>query len=285
MYTYSIYNLPYVSMTGRSAEKTGWSHNGRRMDVNLLCIFHNGECTFEIEGKFFEAKKGNIILVPKGCFYRPHTNSSVEYTFFQFNGDLEECKLPANELPSFKDAPHTQPIYGTVKEGSHTLVLDNLMDMGENTAEIELLLTKCLSSYNRYNEMLQMLLSIQFCELLFHISQSYCNQFESSDNMPAAVNKIVTYIHNNYTKKITLDVLCDEVNISKQYCMRLFKKYLHTTIDDYVLSTRMKHAAYLLRHTYMNVNEASSYLGFSSVSYFSRVFKRYYGVSPSDYYI
>ena len=65
--------------------------------------------------------------------------------------------------------------------------------------------------------------------------------------------------------------------------MRLFKKYMNMTINDYVIELRMKHAAYLLRDTYMNVNEAADYLGFSSVSYFSRVFKKYYGVSPSEY--
>ena len=45
----------------------------------------------------------------------------------------------------------------------------------------------------------------------------------------------------------------------------------------------MRHAAYLLSSTYMNVSEAADYLGFSSTSYFSRVFKQYYGVSPSEY--
>ena len=84
-------------------------------------------------------------------------------------------------------------------------------------------------------------------------------------------------------RKITLDDLCEEVNISKQYCMRIFKKHMHTTINDYILTTRMKHAAYCLRHTYMNVNETASYLGFSGVSYFSRVFKKQFGYSPNEY--
>lgn len=285
MYTYSIDKLPYVSMTGRVKEKKGWSHSGKKMNVNLLCIVHEGECVFKTEEKSYEVKKGNVILIPKGIFYSPHTDTSVEYTFFHFDGCFEECDVNAAQIPSFKDAPHTQPIYGTVDVGSHTLVFDSKMDLSDSISEIDLLLNKCLSSYNRYNEMLQLLLSIQFCELLFHISQGYCEQFEKENSFPAAVNKIIAYIHSNYTQRITLDLLCEEVNISKQYCMRLFKKYLHTTINDYILTTRMKHAAYLLRHTYMNVNEASNYLGFSSVSYFSRVFKRYYGVSPSEYFV
>ncbi len=285
MFKYSIDKLPYISMTGRSAEKKSWSHNGRKMDVNLLCIVHDGECTFEIEGEEFDAKKGTVIIVPKGYFYKPHTDTSAEYTFFHFDGDLEECDLDTTPIPSFMDAPHTQPIYGIVEFGNHTLILNKKIDISDDIVNIDLLLKKCLSSYNKYNEMLELLLSIQFCELLFHISENYCKQFEASDNFPVAVNKIIAYIHSNYTKKITLDKLCEEVNISKQYCMRLFKKYLHTTINDYILSTRMKHAAYLLRHTYMNVNEASLYLGFSSVSYFSRVFKKYYGVSPSEYFM
>ena len=66
--------------------------------------------------------------------------------------------------------------------------------------------------------------------------------------------------------------------------MRVFRKYMQMTIGDYILDLRMRHAAYLLRNTYMNVNQAADYLGFSSTSYFSRVFKKYYGVSPSAYF-
>ena len=65
--------------------------------------------------------------------------------------------------------------------------------------------------------------------------------------------------------------------------MRIFKKHMHTTINDYILDLRMRHAAYLLSSTYMNVSQTADYLGFSGTSYFSRVFKKYYGIAPSDY--
>ena len=100
---------------------------------------------------------------------------------------------------------------------------------------------------------------------------------------PQSLSKILNYIRENYTSNIQLESIAAHTNFSKQYCMRLFKKHMNTTINDYILELRMNHAAYLLRDTYMNVNEAADYLGFSSVSYFSRVFKKYYGVSPSEY--
>lgn len=285
MYKYTIDSLPHVSMMGRVAETRGWSHSGRHMNVNLLFILHSGNCTLEIDGKIFEAQKGDVILIPKGTFYRPHTNTKAEYTFFHFDGDIESCDPECTHVPSFMDATNTQPICGTIEKGCHTLLFNSKMTISDDYSDIELILTRCLKSYDSYNEMLELILSIQFCEILFKISQSYCKQFEVDKSFPPAVNRLLLYIHAHYTEKITLNELCNELNMSKQYCMRIFKKYMHTTINDYVLSTKMKHAAYLLRHTYMNISEASSYLGFTSVSYFSRVFKQYYGVSPSEYFI
>lgn len=285
MFTYNIDTLPYVSMSGKTKEKKGWSHSGRKMEYNLLVYIHRGECVFDIEGEKIEFKKGNIVLVPKNTMYKPYTDSGVEYTFFHFNGELIPCSEAPEQIAShFRSTDSKHPIYGVIEKGNGTLILDYKMTPEEDTSEVEVLLTKCVNAMFRYGDSASMLLSLYFSELLFFVSKAYCTSFEADSIHPPAVNRIIAYINSNYMRKITLDDLCEEVNISKQYCMRIFKKHLHTTINEYILATRMKHAAYCLRHTYMNVNETANYLGFSSVSYFSRVFKNYYGVPPSDYY-
>ncbi len=284
MFTYNISTLPRVSMSGKTKEKKGWSHSGRQMDYNLFVYFHSGECVFDIDGKKFEYKKGNIAIVPKNTPYRPHTDAGTEYTFFHFDGELElrdETKLP--NIP-FISKNEKAPIYGVMEPDAGNLVFDTKMESGEETSEIEMLLTKCVNAKFRHGNAADLLISLYFCEVLFHTSRAYCTRFKNDESHPPAVNRIIAYINANYTRKISLDELCAELNMSKQYCMRIFKRHLHTTINDYILATRMKHAAYCLRYTYMNVNETSNYLGFSSVSYFSRVFKDYYGVAPSEYF-
>ena len=284
MFTYNISTLPRVSMSGKTKEKNGWSHSGRQMEYNLFVYFHGGECVFDIDGEKIEYKKGNIAIVPKNTPYRPYTDAGTEYTFFHFDGELKHCSVSSlPEIPFL--SPNTKaPIYGVMKPHEGNLVLDTKMDAGDEASEIEMLLTKCVNAKFRHGDSADLLISLYFSEVLFHTSRVYCTRFEGDESHPPAVNRIISYINANYMRKISLDELCAELNMSKQYCMRIFKKHLHTTINDYILATRMKHAAYCLRYTYMNVNETANYLGFSSVSYFSRVFKDYYGVAPSEYF-
>ena len=80
--------LPFVGMTGRTREKPGWSHSGRYMVANLITIFHKGECTFRINETDYSFTGGDVVIVPKGSYYKPHTDTFCEYTFFHFDGDL-----------------------------------------------------------------------------------------------------------------------------------------------------------------------------------------------------
>ena len=283
MFTYNIKNLPFVSMMGRAQEKQGWSHSGRCMKINLLTVIRRGHCTFRINETEYALEAGDVVLVPKNTYYKPHTDSSCEYTFFHFDGEL--CELDENSLSKRSDEPSTDTasLYGYSEELPSELILDYKMSAKEKSKDVELILTKCINTRSDHQSSRQILLSLHFSELLCQLSEIISEHLPMHENYPQSLSKILYYINENYTKNIQLDDIAAHTSFSKQYCMRLFKKHMGRTINDYILEFRMKHASYLLRETYMNVNEASDYLGFSSVSYFSRVFKKYYGISPSEY--
>ncbi|MBQ4599779.1 MAG: helix-turn-helix transcriptional regulator [Clostridia bacterium] len=284
MLIYNFAKLPHVLMTGKVREKAGWSHSGRRMVVNLLVVFQGGSCVFAIEGKEYTFRKGDVALIPQGTLYKPHTDDFCEYTFFHFDGDLLPCDKKPEEIPPFESNTQINPSYGRITQQEEAdLYFDYKIPLGGQLQNVELMVRKCVNTRLNYANKMQLLLSFQFSEIMFHISQSYCEQFRTASALPAQVSKILTYIEQNYTHGVTLDDICKNMNVSKQYCMRVFKKYMNTTINDYILGLRMRHAAYLLGSTYMNVSQTADYLGFSSTSYFSRVFKSYYGISPSDY--
>jgi len=285
MFIYNIKRLPFVSMTGRVREKTGWSHNGRSNQINLLTVIHKGECVFRINETDHRLKAGDAVIVPKNTYYKPHTDSFCEYTFFHFDGDLVPVGDGDIEVFFANADPKKSSFYGYSEEGSTELFLDNVINFAEKLTDVELLLTKSINT--KRSSKGKMLLALRFSELLLYLSellsQRLSEQLTKENTYPQSLSKIIYYIKENYTSNIRLEDICRHTNISKQYCMRLFKKHMNTTINDYILDLKMKHAAYLLRETYMNVNQTADYLGFSSVSYFSRVFKKYYGVAPTLY--
>nr|WP_236017295.1 helix-turn-helix transcriptional regulator [Roseivirga sp. E12] len=82
---------------------------------------------------------------------------------------------------------------------------------------------------------------------------------------------------------ISLECLSKSIGISKFYLNRLFKELTYTTPVEYITSLRLTEAKNLLRESKMSIIEISTCCGFESQSYFSRTFKKAFGITPSAY--
>lgn len=95
--------------------------------------------------------------------------------------------------------------------------------------------------------------------------------------------KIDEYIRVNIEKKITIDLLCKEFNVSKNKLYSLTKSHFNMTIGNYVQKLRIDIAKNLLTTTDLPVYEICSAVGIDEYNYFSKVFKKEVGVTPSQY--
>jgi len=95
--------------------------------------------------------------------------------------------------------------------------------------------------------------------------------------------KAVSYIAENFNKDMSLESIADMVYISPHYFSELFKKTLGVGFTEYVRKIRMEKAVELLSYPEFKVKEIALMVGYPDVSYFNRVFKKYYKMSPSDY--
>jgi YesN/AraC family two-component response regulator len=96
------------------------------------------------------------------------------------------------------------------------------------------------------------------------------------------VEKIERYFHQNLSKEITLSMLSAEMNYSKFYLCRIFKKYRNTSPIDSFIQMKIDKAQSLFREfPDISMKSISDSLGFSDVYYFSKVFKRVTGFTPS----
>lgn len=98
------------------------------------------------------------------------------------------------------------------------------------------------------------------------------------------LNMVLTYIHQNLQQDLSLLRLSSVAAFSPFHFHRIFKSYLGENVNDYVNRIRLERSARLLsvnRRT--PVTDIALDCGFSSSSVFSRAFKQYYGVSPSDF--
>ena len=97
------------------------------------------------------------------------------------------------------------------------------------------------------------------------------------------IKLILNYIHEHYGEKISVDDLANLLNISKNTCFRLFKKYLSKSPTEYILDYRINKAATFLLHSNKNIISIALECGFENASYFGKVFKEKTGFSPLKY--
>lgn len=94
--------------------------------------------------------------------------------------------------------------------------------------------------------------------------------------------EIANYILENFLVEISLDQLAQDLRYSKNYLCKVFKEATGYTIIEYRNMLRIRKAYDMVRYTSQTLSDISSSCGFSSIHYFSRVFHRYAGISPSQ---
>lgn len=104
------------------------------------------------------------------------------------------------------------------------------------------------------------------------------------DPIPQPVKNAIQYLHDHYQKRITIDELSDQVNFSKYYLIRVFKKYTGYTPVQYLNSYRMRQAVELLRDGQQTVAQIAHEVGYESESYFVRKFREQYKCTPTNYW-
>lgn len=105
----------------------------------------------------------------------------------------------------------------------------------------------------------------------------------SSSVKSPEVASAISYIQNHYNRKISLTSVAEQVGLSSGYLCRIFKEETGQSITSYINHLRMVQAASLLNAGNDYIKEVAMLVGFDDQLYFSRMFKRYYGVTPSEY--
>ena len=94
--------------------------------------------------------------------------------------------------------------------------------------------------------------------------------------------QLLDWCEEHFSEEVTLKKLSEASGLSEKYLCRFFKEYTGITPIEHINRTRIEHAVALLLKG-VNVTEAAMESGFNDLSYFSKIFKRYKGVSPSAY--
>ena len=161
-------------------------------------------------------------------------------------------------------------------EGNYGLKISDIIAELDNFEEMGLVRSSFLGS--KALEILAYML-MEFKDDLQHDS----NRTIIRKSEVIKIEEAVKYIDSNFTELGTIDDIAKEIGINPMKLQQGFKVLFKQTVNEYVQNRRLEEAMTLLSRGVDSVSEIVYAIGFSSRSYFAKIFKDKYGISPSDF--
>ena len=145
---------------------------------------------------------------------------------------------------------------------------------------VENLIWSLLNRQVNYQEVNQTTMGLLFMQLVNETDRIEAGNPELSRDI--FVMQILKYIEENY-KKGTLADLAEQMSQSTSNMSKLIKNYTGRNFKDLLQKKRLKQAEYLIGNTYLSITEIIYQVGYDNTSYFHRIFRQAYGMSPKNY--
>ncbi len=119
-------------------------------------------------------------------------------------------------------------------------------------------------------------------DIIYQMQREYSNSYIRGPY--GRIKPAIDYIHSNYYKEaISISYLAEICGMSEVYLRSLFAKHVNFSPNKYIKNLKLKRAEELLLSGFYHVNEVCFLSGFSDESFFSREFKKHFGVTPGEY--
>lgn len=103
------------------------------------------------------------------------------------------------------------------------------------------------------------------------------------NHLPSFIVQAISYIKDHYAETLTLTQVAKKVAVNPVYLSSSFTKYCGENFLEYITHYRMAKAKELLRSSNLQVQEVASQVGYTDIAYFSRIFRRETGATPSAF--
>lgn len=239
-----------------------------------LAYVLSGVGKYNIEGELYEVKEGDLLILNPGVHHEALTSEDSEVPtteFFVGFSDIQLPNYPYNYLP--------------VQGGGH--IMHTAGEFRQKISRIcaAMDLENMVCRKGRYfmlkAYLMQMILLVirEQCETVAPVS-SYA--FESV-NKKYVVERIIDFFEEHYSEKISLDQIAENMYLSPFYISKIFKSEIGDTPIRHLINIRLEKAKALLESgSCSSIQEVAAMVGYDDAYHFSKLFKKHYGISPSQ---
>ncbi|PYI56676.1 AraC family transcriptional regulator [Paenibacillus flagellatus] len=242
-----------------------------------IYYFHGGSCTFVIGDRLYVMTPGDLIIMDGMTLHFPKIDPAVAYTRTTIHFDrsyvegLLTLPAPIDLLGPFDRLRNHVINLNEAERDEVEAMLQRLHELGAVKAPV---------SYNRF--------CLHFADLLLFIYER-CERSLAEPRKPLSekeknVQKIISYIEAHYEQDIHLDGLESELHLDKHYLSRIFKEVTGVTIFTHLYTRRINQAQLLFMiEPNETVTNVCYRVGFKHLPHFSRIFKKYVGLTPESF--
>ncbi len=254
-------------------------HADRVLDFNVFIYVVSGYMKIWEDGIEYIVGEKNVFFLKKGLHHYGKTEipqgTTWYYIHFHDGPDAENSRI-FNEYS-------TMAVLGEFSEEDYEqyIRLPKLMRV-DNPKLIERKLDALTQLCKSSNDLRLAYLSYGAMELFFDIFNQQRSRLEQ-DRADIITRRLILYLESNASRELTSCEISSHICMNYNYVSGLFKKKTGMSIMEYHEKVRISEAAVLLRGSSLNISEVSDRLGFRDPLYFSRVFKKVMGYSPSEY--
>lgn len=269
-YTYPDFSVYYHK--GRFSSYPNYTLKSHWHDDFELIVPVSGRLTYNVNGQLVSFGVGEGIFVNSRRLHSGFMDDPTEceyYVVLFHPAALCSVKRFENELVtpvinSPQDYIHLKP-----DTPWHKVIIGQVRNIAEKSTDKTAPFAALGSIYLIWSEIAE------------HIDLS--RKVGNDNTRLSELKAMISYIHENYPQKITLEDIAQAGYVSKRTCGGLFLKYLHKTPIEYLNDYRLQKSIELMKSTDKTILEIGLACGFSGASYYAEVFRRSFGKSPAEY--
>lgn len=234
---------------------------GEVLDFWEITYVDDGTLITDIDGKEFKLNPQEIIFYAPGQEHNQRTTTTCSYLTIVFDMDIskENGELLKNKI--FKATQKDAEILSWFNQSSKEY---NSLTPIMLTSAVQIFIVSILSnSLNGTHK-----------PIITKMQQKYDNEL---------LGEIALYIQENIYSPINVEDICQRFSLSRSSIQTLFAKNLNTSPKQYISDLKFAKAKQMIKESTYSISEIARICGFSSIHYFSRVFKEKYGITPTSY--
>ncbi|WP_028608818.1 helix-turn-helix domain-containing protein [Paenibacillus harenae] len=289
--------VPRVKIMGFIAYKSPWLHFKRSVNEYVLYFIRSGELHIREEDKRYVLRKGDMFILEPNMEHEGTEKHVCDYYYIHFeHPDMKTVHIEDMQaVAHYFIARHEQPPFALsvpspAEIGPFDCYFPKYHTISDKTRFQQTLhaMNEMLHLYKRkhYNRSLT---ALKFTQLLIELSRgNFTDELQRNDRFHSKaivkVNALLDYIHQNYQSKITGSGIERLFETNFDYLNRAFKKATGQSISRYINTVRINQAKELIETTPLSIGEIGYLTGLNDPYHFSKVFKKYVGVSPTQYF-